>query len=114
MKDILKNIVSAVAPTLGTALGGPLGGMASNVICEVLGCPNNPKAIEKAVAEATPEQMMGLYIFGYFTTTRTKLRSIYKSSLRLSWWSCISSSKFLLWCFTYTKRISAEEIKISI
>ena len=60
MKDLLKNIVGAVAPTLGAALGGPLGGMASNVICEVLGCPNNPKAIEKAVAEATPEQMMEL------------------------------------------------------
>ena len=60
MKNILKNIVGAVAPTLGTALGGPLGGMASNVICEVLGCPNNPKAIEKAVAEATPEQMLEL------------------------------------------------------
>ena len=57
MKDLLKNIVGAVAPTLGTALGGPLGGMASNVICDVLGCPNNPKAIEKAVAEATPEDL---------------------------------------------------------
>ena len=60
MKDLLKNIVGAVAPTLGTALGGPLGGMASNVICDVLGCPNNPKAIEKAVAEGTPEQMFQL------------------------------------------------------
>ena len=60
MKDLLKNIVGAVAPTLGTALGGPLGGMASNVICDVLGCPNNPKSIEKAVAEATPEQMLQL------------------------------------------------------
>ena len=60
MKDLLKNIVGAVATTLGTALGGPLGGMASNVICDVLGCPNNPKSIEKAVAEATPEQMLQL------------------------------------------------------
>tara|TARA_Y100000401_G_scaffold116055_1_gene120993 strand:- start:389 stop:862 length:474 start_codon:yes stop_codon:yes gene_type:complete len=60
MKDLLKNIVGAVAPTLGAALGSPLGGMAANVICDVLGCPNNPKAIEKAVAEATPEQMMEL------------------------------------------------------
>jgi len=60
MKNILKNIVGAVAPTLGTALGGPMGGMAANMISEVLGCPNNPKAIEKAVAEATPEQMLEL------------------------------------------------------
>ena len=60
MKDLLKNIVGAVAPTLGATLGGPLGGMASNIICDVLGCPNNPKSIEKAVAEATPEQMLQL------------------------------------------------------
>jgi len=50
MKGLLKNIVGAVAPTLGTALGGPMGGMAANT----------PKAIEKAVAEATPEQMLEL------------------------------------------------------
>ena len=60
MKNMLKNIVGAVAPTLGTALGGPMGGMAANMIADVLGCPNNPKAIEKAVAEATPEQMLEL------------------------------------------------------
>ena len=34
--------------------------MAANMIADVLGCPNNPKAIEKAVAEATPEQMLEL------------------------------------------------------
>jgi len=57
---ILKNVVGAVAPTLGTALGGPMGGMAANMIAEVLGVPNTPKAIEKAVQEATPEQMLEL------------------------------------------------------
>ena len=57
MKNILKNIVGTVAPTLGTALGGPMGGMAANVISEVLGVPNNPKAIEKGIADATPEQL---------------------------------------------------------
>ncbi|MDC0511036.1 hypothetical protein OAN77_00180 [bacterium] len=60
MKNLLKNIVGAVAPTLGTALGGPMGGMAANMIAEVLGVPNTPKAIEKAIAEATPEQMLEL------------------------------------------------------
>jgi len=60
MKGMLKNIVGAVAPTLGTALGGPMGGMAANMIAEVLGCPNNPKSIEKAITEATPEQMLEL------------------------------------------------------
>ena len=60
MKNILKNIVGAVAPTLGTALGGPMAGMAGIMIAEVLGVPNNPKAIEKGIAEATPEQMLEL------------------------------------------------------
>ena len=60
MKAMLKNIVGAVAPTLGTALGGPMGGMAANMIADVLGVPNTPKAIGKAVQEATPEQMLEL------------------------------------------------------
>jgi len=60
MKNLLKNVVGAVAPTLGTALGGPMGGIAANMIAEVLGVPNNPKSIEKAIAEATPEQMLEL------------------------------------------------------
>tara|TARA_A100001391_G_scaffold205163_1_gene203853 strand:- start:230 stop:706 length:477 start_codon:yes stop_codon:yes gene_type:complete len=55
---LLKNVVGAVAPTLGSALGGPMGGMAANMISEVLGVPNNPKAIEKAIEDATPEQML--------------------------------------------------------
>lgn len=57
---LLKNVVGAVAPTLGTALGGPMGGMAASMIADVLGVPNTPKAIEKAVAAATPEQMLEL------------------------------------------------------
>ena len=60
MKNLLKNVVGAVAPTLGTALGGPMGGMAANMIAEVLGCPNTPKAIETAIQQATPEQMLEL------------------------------------------------------
>jgi hypothetical protein len=59
-KGLLKNVVGAVAPTLGTALGGPMGGMAANMISEVLGVPNNPKSIETAIQNATPEQMLQL------------------------------------------------------
>ena len=44
MKGLLTNIIGAVAPTLGTALG----------------VPNNPKAINQAMAVATPEQMLQL------------------------------------------------------
>ncbi len=58
--NLIKNVIGAVAPTLGTALGGPMGGMAAKMISDVLGVPNNPKAIDKAMAEATPEQMLEL------------------------------------------------------
>ena len=59
-KGILKKVVGAVAPTLGSALGGPMGGMAMNMIAEKLGVPNNPKAVEKAIENASPEQMIEL------------------------------------------------------
>ena len=58
MKKLLANIVGSVAPTLGTALGGPLGGMAGDVISKVLGVENNPASLEKAIAQATPEQLL--------------------------------------------------------
>lgn len=53
----IKNIVGGLAPTLGQALGGPLGGTAASVIASVLGCDPEPKALEKAVQNATPEQL---------------------------------------------------------
>ena len=58
MKKLLGNIIGSVAPTLGTALGGPLGGMAGDAISKVLGCDNDPVSLEKAIATATPEQLM--------------------------------------------------------
>ena len=60
MKGILKNIVGAVAPTIGTALGGPMGNMAMGKIAEVLGVSNDQKSIQQAIQNATPEQMLEL------------------------------------------------------
>ena len=60
MKNILKNIVGAVAPTLGTAISGPLGGMAMGKIAEVLGVSNDQKSVQQAIQNATPEQMLEL------------------------------------------------------
>jgi len=54
---IIKNLIGAVAPTIGTALGGPMGNMAANMIAETLGCEPTPKKIEQAVQQATPEQL---------------------------------------------------------
>lgn len=56
----IKNLVGALAPTLGSALGGPLGGQAASVIASVLGCQPDPKSINQAIQEATPEQMLEL------------------------------------------------------
>ena len=60
MKRLLKNIVGAVAPTLGSAMSGPLGGMAMGKIAEVLGVSNDQKSIQQALQNATPEQMLEL------------------------------------------------------
>ena len=40
---LIKNIIGAVAPTIGTALGGPMGNMAANMIADTLGCEPTPK-----------------------------------------------------------------------
>ena len=58
--SLIKNVVGAVAPTLGSALGGPLGGQAASVIANVLGCSPEPKAINQAIQSASPEQMLEL------------------------------------------------------
>jgi len=60
LKNILKNVVGSVAPTIGQALGGPLGGMAMNVVADALGCEPNQRSVEKAIEQATPEQLMEL------------------------------------------------------
>jgi len=60
MKELLKSVVGAVAPTIGTALGGPLAGQAMSMVSQALGCKNNQKDIEQAVQNATPEQLAEL------------------------------------------------------
>ena len=60
MKDLLKGVLGAVAPTIGTALGGPMGNMAMGMVAQALGCKNETKTIEKAVQEATSEQLSEL------------------------------------------------------
>lgn len=58
--NMLKNVVGAVAPSIGQALGGPLGGAAMNVVAEALGCEPNERSVERAVQQATPEQLLQL------------------------------------------------------
>ena len=59
--DKIANLVGSVAPTIATALGGPLAGTAASAIAEVLGVNSqDPRALEKAISQATPEQLTGI------------------------------------------------------
>lgn len=57
-----KDIVKTVAPIVGIAIGGPFGGMASKMITSALGLDDDaPESeIEKAIQNATPEQLIAL------------------------------------------------------
>ena len=56
----VKGIVGKVAPVLGNAIVPGAGGIAGTLISNVLGCDNDPMAIEKALVNATPEQITKL------------------------------------------------------
>ena len=55
--DAIKGLIGELAPTLGAALGGPVGGAAAGMLAEVLGCDPTPQKIERALSQATPEQL---------------------------------------------------------
>lgn len=56
-----KNLVSTVAPWIGTALGGPLGGAAIGAVADALGLSDKTEAsIKAALTGATPEQLMAV------------------------------------------------------
>jgi len=56
--DKVKGIIGGLAPSLGAALGGPVGGAAATMLADVLGCDPTPQKIERAMQQATPEQLM--------------------------------------------------------
>lgn len=56
ISDKAKEVIGAVAPTLGAALGGPLGALAGNVISAALG----GKDVETALVEQKPETLLAL------------------------------------------------------
>ena len=55
--DKVKGLVGSLAPTLGAALGGPVGGAAASMLADVLGCDPVPAKMERALQQATPEQL---------------------------------------------------------
>lgn len=62
--DAARNVVSTVAPLLGTALGGPLGGLAGGLISKALGgsgdAAADPKQVEKLLLGQDPETLVKL------------------------------------------------------
>ena len=57
-----KQVVSSIAPILGTAIGGPVGGIAVKALTEVFGLPSSAsdKELDRALNDATPEQLAAL------------------------------------------------------
>ncbi len=54
-----KQIISTVAPMLGTVLGGPLGGLAGDALAQALGT-TDPKAQEAAIIAGNPDTLLKL------------------------------------------------------
>lgn len=61
LDDALKTL-GAIAPGIATALGGPLAGLAVRAVGEVFGLPDtaDKDKVMRAVASATPEQLLAL------------------------------------------------------
>jgi hypothetical protein len=56
-----KQILAAIAPTLGTAIGGPFGALAGSLVSSALGSgASDDKAVETALVNATPETLLKL------------------------------------------------------
>lgn len=58
LSDKAKAIITAIAPTLGTALYGPLGGLAGNILASIVG--GDASKVEEAVLKQDPDTMLKL------------------------------------------------------
>ena len=47
-------------PTIAAGMGSPVAGMAVNMVADALGCKPEPRSIEQALGDATPEQLLRL------------------------------------------------------
>jgi hypothetical protein len=57
--DKAKQIIAAVAPTIGTALGGPFGTLAGGLVAKALG-NGDAKAVEAAIVSGDPDALLKL------------------------------------------------------
>ena len=59
--DKAKQVLSAIAPTLGTAIGGPFGALAGTLVSAALGTSaNDDKATDSALLNASPDTLLKL------------------------------------------------------
>lgn len=56
----LKGLLGGLVPTIAAGMGSPVAGMALNMVADALGCKAEPKSIEQALNQATPEQLSQL------------------------------------------------------
>ena len=54
----LKGLLGGLVPTIAAGMGSPVAGMALNMVADALGCKAEPKSIEQALNQATPEQLL--------------------------------------------------------
>ena len=56
----IKSLIGGLVPTIAAGMGSPVAGMAVNMVADALGCKPEPRSIEQAIADATPEQLLRL------------------------------------------------------
>ena len=62
MNTTLKEIISSVAPFIGTLIGGPMGGEAASAVAHLITGDKNasPETLSEAIKTATPDQFVAL------------------------------------------------------
>lgn len=56
----IKSLIGGLVPTIAAGMGSPVAGMAVNMVADALGCKPEPRSIEQALGDATPEQLIRL------------------------------------------------------
>lgn len=123
--DKIKGVIGGLAPTLGAALGGPVGGAAATMLAEVLGCDPTPAKIERALQQATPEQIaeikkaelnfeakmkeLDVDIFALETQDRQHARDSFKEDWTARAIALVSVALFGAYVFTVTLEPPADD-----
>ena len=123
-----KDIVKAVAPTLGVALGGPMGGAATKFLTDKLLGDNggNSEDIESFILGASPEQLaelkkidnefkikmrdLNIDVFELESKDRDSARGLYRVNV---WPQIVLSAIFIIGYFAILYMLFSGEVSIS-